>query len=247
MIPKKIHYCWFGRGDKPEDIKKYIATWKAFFPDYEIIEWNEDNFDIDICKYTRQAYEAQKYAFVSDYARLYILYHVGGIYFDTDIEVCRNFESILENRKMILGFEDEHYVMTAFIAAEPQMQCFEKLLYQYNCKKFILDDGKYDTLPNPVIVTETMKKFGLVPDGKRQMFADKCEIYPREYFSAFNITMNWVEKTDNTCLVHHCMGTWQTPRDKIKPFIKRILVSAFGEKIFEKIKSKVLKKRAGGR
>lgn len=96
MIPKKIHYCWFGRKPLPESAKKCIASWKKFFHDYEIIEWNEDNYDVNKIPYIQQAYEAKKYAFVSDYARFDVLYQYGGVYFDTDVEVIRPFEDILE-------------------------------------------------------------------------------------------------------------------------------------------------------
>ena len=108
MIPKKIHYFWFGPNQKSNQILEYIESWKKYLPDYEIIEWSEKNFDINCCQYVREAYEAKKYAFVSDYARLYVLYNYGGIYFDTDIEVCKSFEHFLVDRKMVLGFEDQH-------------------------------------------------------------------------------------------------------------------------------------------
>ena len=96
MIPKIIHYCWFGRNPLPESAIKCINSWKKFFPDYEIKEWNEDNFDVNIIPYTKEAYEAKKYAFVSDYARFWILYHHGGLYFDTDVEVIKAMDDIIE-------------------------------------------------------------------------------------------------------------------------------------------------------
>ena len=104
MIPKKIHYCWFGRNPLPESALKCIASWRKFFPDYEIIEWNEDNFDVISIPYTAQAYEVKKYAFVSDYARFKILYEQGGLYFDTDVEVIRPMDDIIV-RGPFMGFE----------------------------------------------------------------------------------------------------------------------------------------------
>ena len=108
---KIIHYCWFGRGEKPKDVIKSIESWKKFCPDYEIIEWNEDNFDISSHPYTKKAYELKKWAFVSDYARLYIVYNEGGVYLDTDVEIVKNLDPLLEN-EAYMGFEDEKYVNT---------------------------------------------------------------------------------------------------------------------------------------
>lgn len=236
MIPKKIHYFWFGNKQKPDQILEYIKSWKKNFPDYDIIEWNEDNFDVNCCKYTQEAYAAGKYAFVSDYARLYVLYNYGGIYFDTDIEVCRSFDMLLSNHKMVLGFEDKHYVLTAFMASEPGMKCIYELIQKYNSKSFVKDNGKYDTLPNPVIVTDILEKNGLVANGKRQMFQPECEIFPYDFFSAFNIAKQKLIVTENTVCIHHCMGSWQTRREKIKPFVKSVIVNFIGEEKFDNIK-----------
>lgn len=239
MIPKKIHYFWFGNKQKPDQILEYIKSWKKNFPDYDIIEWNEDNFDVNCCKYTQEAYAAGKYAFVSDYARLYVLYNYGGIYFDTDIEVCRSFDMLLSNHKMVLGFEDKHYVLTAFMASEPGMKCIYELIQKYNSKSFVKDNGKYDTLPNPVIVTDILEKNGLVANGKRQMFQPECEIFPYDFFSAFNIAKQKLIVTENTVCIHHCMGSWQTRREKIKPFVKSVIVNFIGEEKFDNIKKMV--------
>ena len=241
MIPKKIHYFWFGPNQKSNQILEYIESWKKYLPDYEIIEWSEKNFDINCCQYVREAYEAKKYAFVSDYARLYVLYNYGGIYFDTDIEVCKSFEHFLVDRKMVLGSEDQHYVLTAFIASEPGMSCIKELLQEYEKKTFLKQNGKYDTLPNPVLVTRILIKNGLVANGKKQFFQPECEIFPYDVFSAFNIARQKLEITENTVCIHHCMGTWQTKREKIKPFVKSILVNIMGEKYFDYIKNTIKK------
>ena len=243
MIPKIIHYCWFGKNPKPEIIKNYIKSWKKFFPEYRIIEWNEDNFDIDkTCAYVKQAYESKKYAFVSDYVRLYVLFKMGGIYFDTDIEAKDNIERYLSGKKAVFGFEDDYYVMTGFMSAVPNLECFNELIQIYNEKSFILPSGKYDTLPNPVVVTKVLKKYGLIPNGKQQTFNDKFEIYPYEYFSGYNVEYQRINITKNTCLVHHCIGTWQTPKDKIKPFLKSLLLKTIGKNNFEYFKNHFYKK-----
>lgn len=243
MIPHKIHYCWFGEKEKPVEVLNYIETWKKIFPDYEIVEWNEKNFDINSCKYVSEAYTAQKYAFVTDYVRLVALFEVGGLYFDTDIEAKRKFDSLVDNYSMILGFEDDHYVMTGFMAAEPKLKCFSDLIEIYKNKKFLLENGKYDLLPNPVIVTKVMEKYGLATNGKQQEFGNHYVIYPAGKFSAFNIACQKLEVTEDTCLVHHCMGSWQTPKDKLKPWIKSKVIKILGKGNFEKLKSRFYKKR----
>ena len=121
MIPKIIHYCWFGGNPLPESAKKCIASWRKFLPDYQIKEWNEDNFDVNSIPYTQEAYEAKKYAFVSDYARFWILYKYGGLYFDTDVEVIKSFKELLEN-EAFAAFETEKYIAPGLVlwAKEPK-------------------------------------------------------------------------------------------------------------------------------
>lgn len=242
MIPHKIHYCWFGGKEKPAKVMQYIETWKKIFPNYEIIEWNETNFDINSCRYTSEAYEACKYAFVTDYVRLVALFKVGGIYFDTDIEARKKIDDLVDKYSMILGFEDDHYVMTGFMASEPGLKCFADLIEIYNSKKFVLFDGKFDLLPNPVVVTKIMESYGLIANGHAQEFGNNYAIYPVDKFSAYNIAYQKLEITENACLVHHCMGSWQTPKEKFKPWIKSKIIKICGKENFEMIKLKFYKK-----
>ena len=169
MIPKKIHYCWFGRNPLPESALKCIASWKKFFPDYEIIEWNEDNFDVNCIPYTRQAYEAKKYAFVSDYARFKILYEHGGVYFDTDVEVIRSMDDIIE-RGAFLGFEinpNENRPYGAVnpgvgMGAESGMSLYKNILDYYSQLSFIRPDGSYEMTDAVVnITTRELIKAGM--------------------------------------------------------------------------------------
>ena len=111
MIPKKIHYCWFGRGEKPKLARRCIASWKKFCPDYEIIEWNEDNFDINTNAYMQMCYEQKRYAFLTDYLRLLIIQEHGGVYFDTDVEVVKPLDDLLDSGAFF-GFETDQYVNT---------------------------------------------------------------------------------------------------------------------------------------
>ena len=243
MIPRQIHYCWFGGREKGPEILGYIDTWKKMLPDYQIREWNENNFDLNCCRYVQEAYAAGKYAFVSDYVRLYALFTEGGLYFDTDIEVRRDFSRLLENRKMVLGFEDDRHVMTGFMAAEPRLACFGELLERYHAKRFILENGRADTLPNPVIVTEVMKAHGLQANGARQRFGDGFEIFPADVFSAYDIAYQRLKITPGTVAVHHCMGTWQTGRERFRPKLKSILLRIFGERAFNWCKAKFYQKK----
>ena len=201
MIPRKIHFCWFGGKEKPLTVVQYIQTWKKFFPDYEVIEWNESKFDINSCVYTSQAYKMGKYAFVSDYVRLVALYEEGGIYFDTDIEVVKDIGPLLDESNMLLGFEDNQYIMTGFMAARSGLECFADLIKIYNQKMFILENGKLDMTPNPIVVTDVMKQYGLQTNGERQSFGEAYTVFPVEYFSAYNIAYQKLEVSDKTYLI----------------------------------------------
>ncbi len=239
MIPKIIHYCWFGGNSLPDEVKKYIESWKKYLPDYKIIEWNENNFDVNCCNYIKEAYEAKKWAFVSDYVRVNVMYHYGGIYFDTDIEVLKDFSEYLENKSMVLGFESETSVMTAFFALEKNNSFIKDILEIYNEKAFLLANGKYDVTPNPVLFTTELQKYGLIPNGKTQEFADSWSIFAYDYFSAYNIAHQKFDITDNTYIVHHCVGSWLSSKDKLKQKIKSILLRIISEDNFEQFKKKI--------
>ena len=181
-IPKIIHYCWFGKGKKSKLINNCMKTWKKYFPDYKIIEWNEDNFDINCNEYVKQAYENKKFAFVSDYARLYVLYNFGGIYFDTDIEVIKNFDNIIKNMD-IYAFEKEDVIMTGVMIARKESKIIKQFLKLYDNLKFLNDDGSLNLLPNTYRLTEILKENGLVCNNKKQILKNSlAEIYPIEYF-----------------------------------------------------------------
>ena len=145
MIPKIIHYCWFGGKPLPPKAKKYIESWKKFCPDYEIKEWNESNFDVHCCRYVEEAYNAKKWAFVSDYARFLALYNEGGIYFDTDIEVLKPFDNLL-GCGAFFGFGWETLTLPVF-GASKGLDCYRKILYYYEQRAFIQADGSYDLSP----------------------------------------------------------------------------------------------------
>ena len=183
MIPKRINYVWFGRGEKNERVKTCIESWKKNLPDYEIIEWNEDNFDVEMCDFTRKAYEEGKWAYVADVARLWVLYNEGGIYMDTDVEVYRPMDEFLD--KAFIGFEDDNYLSTACIGCEKNNPVVKLILDYYCARDFIKYDLWTDYIKNeetsPCIYTNLFYLLGLERNGNRQSLKH-FEIYPKEYF-----------------------------------------------------------------
>lgn len=222
MIPKIIHYCWFGRGPKPKDTLSYIEGWKRLMPDYQIVEWNEDNFDIHVCRYVEQAYEAKKFAFVSDYARGHALYEMGGIYLDTDVEVLKPFDDLLD-RRSFWGFEAGNYVATSTIAAVPQHEMIRSYLDQYHDRAFIQSDGSLDTTTNVIVITGLWEKEGLLLENKHQEIEDENHFFAEEYFSPFDYRNGTSSISDETYAIHHYAKTWFGPWARLKGKIKKFI------------------------
>lgn len=241
MIPKIIHYCWFGNGgEKPVDVQNYISGWKKVLPDYDFIEWNESNFDVNSAPtYVREAYECKKYAFVSDYARIKALSEHGGVYFDTDIEVLRRFDDLLENRDMVLGFESDQSLETAFIACCKNHPFIIEFLNTYNGRKFIQEDGSYDMSVINEHFSRLAKQWGVDFDneGFQELQDGKIAIYPRDYFAAFDIG-NWhVKVTDNTYTVHHMNASWGNKSLKLYFRVIYMLQKILGYDGYDKLKA----------
>ena len=209
MIPKIIHYCWFGRGPKPELTQKCIASWKKYLPDYQIKEWNEDNFDLDQYPYAKEAYENRKFAFAADVARLYALYTDGGIYMDTDVEVKQSLDPLLDNTAFV-GYEDGKIISTALIASEKNGILIGSLLDYYKQRHFIGKDGSMDLRTNVYTVTNMLKKKGLKQDNMYQKIEGLVSIYPKDYFSPLSLNGRHLNITSNTYSIHHFMGSWST-------------------------------------
>ena len=200
MIPKIIHYCWFGRNPKPQKVIEYIETWKKFCPGYEIKEWNEENFDVNMMPYTSEAYKMKRFAFVSDVCRMYALAKFGGIYFDTDIEVKRSFDNLL-SLPSFLGKEMPFKLSTAVIGAEPHVRWVEAFLSTYESKHFIWSSGKLNTLENTALLTTFFNK-------NYPKYFDEVTIFEIDYFSAKLYSNNEYNITENTYSVHHFSGSW---------------------------------------
>lgn len=228
MIPKIIHYCWFGGKSKTKFNLACIDTWRRKLPSYKIIEWNEQNFPITYNQYVQEAYENRKYAFVSDVARLYALSNMGGIYFDTDIEVRRSLDDYLDKGKVIMSFESNKVVMTGFLAAEKENFFITKWLHTYDSIKFIANNGKFDVTPNTFRVSDMLKNYGLKYTGDYQELNGGILIYPKEIFGAYDVDNSGYVITKDTVLVHHCKNSWMPISYKIKDQFKRTLTRCIG-------------------
>ncbi len=221
MIEKKIHYVWFGQNPLPPLVKKCIASWKKYCPDYEIIEWNEKTFDIHINQYVLEAYQSKKWAFVSDYVRLYALYHFGGLYMDTDVQVLKSLDGFLDN-PAFFGYESETYISTAIIGAKKGHPMIKELLDEYEGRKFILDDGSFDFTTNVEQISRYFKQMGIQLDNSYKVY-DSCTFYPSDYFSPKNNLTKAIHLTENSATIHHFDGTWIPKSKKIKYAILRRL------------------------
>lgn len=210
MIPKKIHYCWFGGKEKPEDVILCINSWKKFLPDYEIIEWNESSFNIEKSnQYVKEAYANKKWAFVSDYVRLIALYEQGGLYFDTDVEVFKSFDDLLDD-DCFFGFESKDYVASAVMGCEAGHKLIECFLNTYEKRRFVKENGSFDMTTNVIILTNLLKDNGLKTNGKKQDLKGNITVFPQYYFAS-NDLVNIIGKYDKRSYAyHHCLSSWYT-------------------------------------
>lgn len=219
MIPKIIHYCWFGGKPLPSFAKKCIASWKKYLPDYEIKEWNESNFDVNSIPYTASAYKMKKYAFVSDYVRLYVISQYGGIYFDTDVEVVKPLDDIIE-KGAFLGTEKNINVFGELLpginpglgfGAPPHHPLLVELVDMYHNVTFTCGEGEsYGFKTIVYYTTELMYKYGYRGFmHNREEILSVCDtyIYPKRYFCPDLVDNKWTV-LDDTRSIHHYAATW---------------------------------------
>ena len=214
-IPKVIHYCWFGGNQKPELVEKCIQSWKKYCPDYEIIEWNEGNFDIHSNCFVEEAYQMKKWAFVADYVRLYACYTCGGVYLDSDVELLQPIDKFLKN-DAFAGFETKDSPAMAVIGCVKGHKLFGELLDYYTERHFIVD-GELDMTPNTIIVTRMMVERGIKLDGKQQTVSG-CVFYPEIVFCPNNFRRIFYRYSQKSYAVHHILGSWG-----LSPIYKRSL------------------------
>lgn len=222
-ILKTIHYCWFGHNPKPDIILSCIASWKKYMPEYEIREWTEENYDVNQSPFIKEAYEQKKWAFVSDYARFDIIYHYGGIYFDTDVELLKPIPTEILEKNNFTGFETAGKVNPGLVYADIQEgEITKQILDQYNRIHFCFD-SKSDSMTVNTIVTSILEPLGLLRNNHFQVIAG-LTIYPSSVFCAFDQDVMEIDISENTVSVHHYAGTWteKTLKNKIRKLLKRM-------------------------
>ena len=249
-IPKVIHYCWFGGKPKPKLAEKCIKSWKKYCPDWEIREWNEDNFDLSsVPAYVRQAMEAGRWAFVTDYVRLRALTEQGGVYLDTDVELVKPLTPYLHHRAFA-GFEHPERVQTGLLACEKDFSLFLEFLGHYDHASFLLPDGTLDTTTNVKILTDLCLEKGLVCNDSLQTVAG-LTIYPKEVFCPVDFDTKVLRRTRKTVAIHWFSGSWQTEEERLylegeakrlaaeRASARRVAIGTrlLGEKGYEKVKS----------
>lgn len=234
MIPKIIHYCWFGGKDLPDDALKCIESWKRFLPEYKIIEWNESNFDVHQCKYSSDAYKMKKFAFVSDYARFKILNKYGGLYFDTDVELISSPSKIISNGSF-MGIEkssgnNSNHVGVApglGLGLESEMSIIKEIINYYESAQFSYGDHTVVT-----IMTNILKKYGYIPEDNLQKI-EGITIYPSEYLCPMDATTGEITITKDTISIHHYSASWidhNTSSYRLH-VLKNKLIKVFGKKM----------------
>lgn len=229
-IPKKIHYIWLGPNPLPELTKKCIDSWRKCCSDYEIILWNESNLDIQKCKFAREAYVENKYGFVSDYFRIKIVYEHGGIYLDTDVELLKSLDSLLDGDGFF-GFEDEKVVNTGLgfgsVANHPLLAA---LMRSYENSSFLNQDGTFNLMPCPSRDTPVFVKFGLKQNNLYQVIKG-VHFLPKDYLCPVDYTTGKLDVTEHTYSIHHFMGSWLTNAQKNDHYIMQQLCRLFGRVI----------------
>ncbi len=211
MIPKKIHYVWVGGGSKPKYIKRCMKTWQKYLKDYEIIEWNENNFDINSHPFVKKAYEAKKWAFVSDYIRAYVIYHEGGIYLDTDNCVLRNLDDLRKNRAFV-GFENNSYPFTACFGAEAKHPLVKDMLDYYDTINFSYDKNNELANVNTKSVSDILiKKYHCQIGNIPQVLKEDIKVYKDDVLC---------NPSKNSYVIHVFTGTWM---EETKPLKRKII------------------------
>lgn len=212
-----------------------MNSWNKYLENFKFIEWNEDNFDINCNLYVKQAYKAKKYAFVSDYVRLYALYHHGGIYLDTDVEVIKSLDSLLHH-EAFTGFEDEFFLQSGTMGAMKGHQWIKEILETYDHRSFLRSDGTLDTTTNTAMITNHCSRLGLKLSGQFQVLNNGVVFYPRTYFSPYDYINGANFITDHSYTIHHFAKSWLPLNVRIRSEMKRWMSRTIGPKCIEKLR-----------
>ena len=218
MIPKILHYCWFGGGELPALESSCVETWHKVMSGYEIRRWDETNFDIRRCDFACEAYDQGMYAFVSDYARYVILHEQGGVFLDTDVKALRPYDSLLGNRAFCGYMQNNKYVNPGLIlGSERGFPFFDEVIERYESLNFNQSDNRVNPLTSPRLLTGLLtEEHGLRCDGAYQDLDCGLTIYPAEYFDPLDSHSGAMNVTDNTFSVHLYSGTWLSPAKKYR-------------------------------
>ncbi len=235
MIPKIIHFCWLSTDKYPDLIEKCMSTWKTKLPDYEFVHWDTNRFRLEDNIWVKQAFETKKYAFAADYIRLFAVYNYGGIYLDTDIEVIKNFDDLL-NLPYFVGSEGGGIIEAGIFGAEKDCEWIGKCLEYYDGKSFIKEDGTFDTLTLPrIMMSQISKTRKIVEINNGEIFnlkfeADKLFMFPVDFFCAKNQGTGVLEISQKTYTIHHFAMSWIPKSITFLPNFKRKLMTIFGVK-----------------
>lgn len=243
MIPKIIHYCWFGGNPLPDLAIRCIASWRKFLPDYQIKEWNESNFNLDMYLYTKQAHNAKKYAYVTDVVRLFVLKNEGGIYLDTDVEILKTLDSFLHHTAFS-GFESDKSLPTGIMASIKNGLWATELLNFYDGKNFLNAQGKPIFITNVVTISKIMENKGFVLNNCYQEISNYVAFYPSEYFCPKNPSNGKIILTEKSVCIHHFAGSWVVPDNnlvKIKKILSKLLIIGIGTDNFNRFLNKYKK------
>lgn len=237
MIPKVIHYCWFGRNSKPEIFNKCLKSWKKHCPDYQIIEWNEDNVDLDKFAFAKEALEHKKFAFVSDQVRFNVLYNHGGIYLDTDVELIKPLDDLLTNQSF-MGIEIDNLVNPGLIVgAVAKSKVIKEFVDLYDRLEFINSDLTLNLTTVVTYASQIINKIGKITNTKISQF-EGITIYPIEYFNPIDIRHTKKHLSKNTYSIHHYQGSWLTDGQKKRIERTKKIKKILGNRIYN-ILSKV--------
>lgn len=245
MIPKIIHYCWFGGKEMPELAQKCIASWKQYLPDYELRLWNEETFDLDMYPYAREAYNNRKFAFVTDVVRLWALNEFGGIYMDTDVEVLKPLDDLL-HLPAFTGYEGSlsHAPVTGIMASQAHGIWVGEQLAYYEGRHFVKEDGSLDMTTNTITISRIMEANGFVINEKYGVYKDEMHIFPVDYFCPLSST-HILKLTKNSYCIHHFAGSWYeyTRAQKVKKFICEKILGRKLTNAIVQIKRAILRKK----